>query len=210
MAIKTEEYSEPLSDVFAGALDADQDGEVSIQEILDRVADRGFGLLLFLFALPNLVPIMPPGSSGVFGAILMSIGLQMVFCKSRPWLPTRFRHYRLSPKIQGALQSKGVNLLKRMERFSRPRFSGLDTLLTRAIVGAIVMLLGLVLFSPLPFMNTLPAILIVLMAVGLMNRDGLLIGTGALLGVALLTALTFGFHWFVELGQMVKARLLGG
>jgi len=59
-------------------------------------------------------------------------------------------------------------------------------------------LLSLVLSSPMPFMNTLPALSVALIAVGLMNRDGYLMGAGCLLGVGVLLVVGLGFELLLQ------------
>ena len=46
---------------------------VTLGELVALLGNRSFGLLLLLFALPNLVPL-PPGSSTVFGLPLLLLG----------------------------------------------------------------------------------------------------------------------------------------
>lgn len=199
------EPSESLSELFASALDTDEDGNVTLAEVLDRVAERGFGLLLFVLGLPNLVPFLPPGSSGVFGALIILIGLQILVGLPRPWLPKRLRNYHLSPRVVQALQSRGVAFMKRLERISKPRWKNLENPVSMRVIALLVILLGLVLFSPLPLMNTLPAIIIMLMGIGLLNRDGLLLLIGILLSVALLAFIVFGFNLLISFGKWIKS-----
>ena len=50
-----------------------------------------------------------------------------------------------------------------------------------------VLLHGFVLLSPMPFLQTLPAIAVMILGVGLLNHDGLLLATGLMLSVGVLT-----------------------
>jgi len=199
--------SESLSELFASALDTDEDGQVTLAEVLDRVAERGFGLLLFVLGLPNLIPFLPPGSSGVFGALIILIGLQILLGLPRPWLPKRLQNYRLTPKVIHALQSRGVAFMKRLERISKPRWAKVENPVSMRIMALLVILLGLVLFSPLPLMNTLPAILIMLMGIGILNRDGLLLMAGMLFSAVLLVFLVFGFGLLISFGKWLRSQL---
>lgn len=68
--------SEPrLSEIFARTLDANADGVVVLGEVLDKAGDRGYGFLLILLAIPAFIPILPPGTSGVLGVLLIGVGL---------------------------------------------------------------------------------------------------------------------------------------
>jgi hypothetical protein len=57
---------------------------VALGEIVSTLNERSYGLLLILFALPNLVPIYRPGLSAVLGLPLAFIALQMILGRSRP------------------------------------------------------------------------------------------------------------------------------
>jgi hypothetical protein len=54
-------------------------------------------------------------------------------------------------------------------------------------VGFVVLLLGLLLLTPMPFLHTMPAIAVILLGLGLFNHDGVLVIVGILVatGVAL-------------------------
>jgi hypothetical protein len=184
--------NESLSQTLRSALDTNHDGQVTLGEVVDRVAERGFGLLLILLNLPMLVP-MPPGTSGPVGILLALLGAQMLLGAERPWLPARARAYRLSGKIVQTLQKSGVALMERVERFSRPRWTFVENPLMRRVIALITLCMGILLFLPIPGMNTFPAILLLILAVGLLNRDGILLLVGTVASASLLIALVVGF-----------------
>lgn len=181
---------EPLSAVL---LDELTEGEtVTLGELRDRLARRGFGLLMILLALPTLIPVLPPGSAAAIGLLYILLSLQMLFGKDEPWLPKRLSRYRLSARTIAALRTRGIPFLRRVERFSRPRPLLLDERIVSRGVAFIVLVLGIVLLSPLPFLNTLPALAVLLMGIGLLNRDGVFIAAGLLLTAVVLLAIGFG------------------
>jgi hypothetical protein len=122
------------------------------------------------------------------------LSLQMLFGRDEPWLPARLSRYRLSARTITALRTRGVPFLRRIERFSRPRLLPFDDRITSRGVAVIVLLLGIVLVPPFPFLNTLPALAVLIMGIGLLNRDGLFIVIGGLLtaGVILVAGFQVG------------------
>jgi hypothetical protein len=50
-------------------------------------------------------------------------------------------------------------------------------------VGVMVFLMGLVLLSPLPGLNTLPAVSVMLIGIGLLNRDAVFVLAGLTVGL---------------------------
>lgn len=181
---------EPLSAVLLDELTEDE--TVTLGELRDRLARRGFGLLMILLALPTLIPVLPPGSAAAIGLLYILLSLQMLFGKDEPWLPKRLSRYRLSTRTIAALRTRGIPFLRRVERFSRLRPLLLDERIVSRGVAFIVLVLGIVLLSPLPFLNTLPALAVLLMGIGLLNRDGVFIAAGLLLTAVVLLAIGFG------------------
>ncbi|MCS7066888.1 MAG: exopolysaccharide biosynthesis protein [Fimbriimonadales bacterium] len=194
-----------LSELFSAALDTDADGTVSLEEVLVRAGDRSYGIMLLVLAIPCFIPVLPPGTSGVVGALMILVALQLLFGRRQLWLPVRWRRKRLAPATVQALQTKGVALLQRIERVSYPRGRWLtrNGLILRSS-ALMVILLSLVLSSPMPFMNTLPALAIALIAVGLMNHDGYLLLAGNLLGLVVLAIVGLGLGTLLNLWRWVR------
>ncbi len=171
----------PLSAILLDELTEDE--PVTLGELRDRLARRGFGLLMIVLALPTFIPFLPPGSAAVIGLLYVLLSLQMLFGKDEPWLPKRIGQYRLSARTITALRTRAIPFLRRVERFSRPRALPLDEPVVSRGVALVVLVLGVVLFAPVPFLNTLPALAVLLMGIGLLNRDGIFIAAGFLLTV---------------------------
>jgi len=161
--------------------------EVTIGDIVDHIASRGFGFLLVALALPTLIPVLPPGSATLIGLVYVLLAFQMLSGAQRPWLPSRVRAYRLSRQTIVKLRQIGVKTFERIERLSRARAMFLPDRITARVVAVAVLLHGFVLLSPMPFLHTLPAISVMILGVGLLNRDGLLLATGLILSIGVLT-----------------------
>jgi hypothetical protein len=173
--------------------------------VVDKVAERGFGLLFTLLALPTMIPVLPPGASAVVGAMYALLGLQMLLGLPHPWLPRRVRGYVLSSRVVAGLQGRGIVLMEYLERFSRPRWAFFEKQPVPRLVALLVIAIGIVLFLPLPFMNTLPALGLMFIGIGLINRDGVFILLGSLLNLGLLLFLLFFGHLLVKLYGVLKA-----
>lgn len=187
-----------LSASLRAALDTDGDGHVTVGEVLDRVAERGFGLLLFMVALPTMIPVLPPGASGVVGMMYILLGLQLVAGLPYPWLPRRMRAHRLSPKVIVALRERGLAVMERIERLTRPRLLLLEGGIALRLLAVLIVLNGVILFLPVPFMNTLPAIGMMLIGIGLLNRDGLFLLVGGGIGAATITIVITSAHLLIK------------
>lgn len=173
----------PLSAVIEAVLRDAERSTVRLGDLIDRTADRGYGLLLVLLGLPMLIPFLPPGSSTVVGPLYAAFAVQMLSGTRRPWVPRRFRNWVLTGRTLEALRRRGVPLVRFIERFSRPRGTRVNERVVLRASGVMIFLMGLVLLSPLPLMNTVPAISVMLMGIGLLNRDALFMLAGLLVGV---------------------------
>ncbi|MBS3947536.1 MAG: exopolysaccharide biosynthesis protein [Dethiobacter sp.] len=185
-------HDEPLSSVLQSVLDVRKSGHISVGELMSRVAERGFGLLLVVLALPTLFPILPPGSAATVGFLYILIGFQMLVGRPYPWLPQRVKNYKLSEKTALKLRERGVAFFKKLERFSRSRWFFVEGKIMLRVVAITIIIMGFILFTPLPFMNTLPAFAVMLLGTGLLNRDGIFLLAGLLLSFGLLGFIYFG------------------
>jgi len=196
---------ELLSAIIAETLD---DEVVTLGALADRAARHGFGLLMIVLSLPTLFPALPPGLAPFVGFLYVVLAAQMLIGLERPWLPARVRRYRLSARAKQMLRQRGVRFLRRVEQFTRPRQLWIpDAVLTR-VVAIAVLLLGIALFSPLPFFHLLPALTVMILGFGLINRDASFLAGGLALTAGAVSVAVVGaeklavlLHWFLGRGQ---------
>lgn len=158
---------------------ADRDS-VSIGEIVDVFGTRAFGALLFIFALPNLLPL-PPGSSTILGAPLLLLTPQVAFGVDAPWLPKAVDARRISGADLGRVFGRLLPWVERFEKISRPRIAPVFNPFGQRMIGAICSVLAFVLILPIPLGNLLPALTIGIFGFSLFQRDGLFAVAGYVL-----------------------------
>lgn len=154
---------------------------VTLRRLLVLVGEHGMLFLCALLTIPFLIPVSIPGVSTVFGAaiILISLGITM---NRLPWLPDRLMDRELDAvKLSGILR-RGADVVARVEAYIRPRMGAItDGPVASRINGLALIFSGVLLMAPLgliPFSNTLPAFAILLLAVGMSQRDGLVVIAG--------------------------------
>ena len=155
---------------------------ISVADLLKAMGDRALAALLFVFALPNVLPT-PPGTSTLLGAPLVFLAAQLALGR-RPWLPALIAKRSMSRDDFRTLVRRTLPWLVRAERLLRPRASGFALAPMEYVVGFICLLLAVVLVLPIPFGNMLPALAICLMALGILERDGLWVVAGLVAAVA--------------------------
>jgi hypothetical protein len=169
----------PLS-VLLRILSSDLNLErISVGDLLSALGDRALGALMFVFAIPNVLPT-PPGTSAVLGAPLIFLAAQVTFGR-KPWLPAIITRRSMSREDFHALIHRIAPWLERAEKLLKPRASVLAMPPMEYVVGLVCLLLALVLVLPIPLGNMFPALAISLMALGLLERDGLWVSAGVIM-----------------------------
>ena len=149
---------------------------LSLGELLDVFSDEGLLLLTILLTLVFLIPVSIPGVSTVFGAAILLVGVSRLI--NRPlWLPQRVKYKALpAARLRPGLTA-GLVWVRRMEKISRPHRLRLfvDGPGQGVINNLAFILAALLLMAPfgfVPFSNTLPALALLLYAIGFIQRDG--------------------------------------
>jgi hypothetical protein len=165
---------------------------VTLHEVLGLLHGRGYVLLVMLLALPFCTPVPLPGLSTPFGLIITIIGARLAL-GAKPWLPRRLLNTRLPPKIFARVFAVTRKIILGFERLLRPRLLWVTGSPRREqlhgvpiVICASMLLLPL----PVPFSNVVPAWGIMLIAGGLLERDGAFILAGYV--AALFTLAFFG------------------
>jgi len=179
---------------------------ISLAELKHALQSRGSAMLLILLALPFCF-VAIPGLSMPFGIAISLIGACLAIGREA-WLPRFIMNRRLSTARSDQLLIGAIKIARRLEKFVRPRLrflhagAGMSRLIGFGIVIAGV---GLMLPLPIPFSNSIPAWAVVLLAVGMMEKDGLCVLLGHLtaMGTWVFIGLTSafavgGFRWLFD------------
>jgi hypothetical protein len=162
---------------------------VELSAIVTFIGRRSAGGLLLVFAAPLMLPVPMPGVAAVFGVPLMVISAQLLLGRRHIWLPARLAHRSIARTEFAAIVERARPTLRRLELIARPRVGWLAGEWTIVPIGAICLLLAVIITLPVPFGHMLPGAAISLLALGLLERDGLVVGLGlvvALVAIGLL------------------------
>lgn len=153
--------------------------DVSLGSVLLALKDRGFGIFMILFALPNAVI---PGISFVLGAPVLLFALQLASGRETVWLPDFMSRRTLSPMLFAKIAGRVEKFLLWIEKRSKPRWTWLVSGSGERVLGAYIAVVAGFLMLPVPFGNPLPALGISFMSAGLIEKDGKAAATGMVLG----------------------------
>jgi len=153
----------------------------TFREIAQVIGERAFGALLFLFALPNLIPI--PGISTVFGILIGIIAIQLMLGSRTIWLPRKVAERGVSRDALAAVIDRTMPRMQRVERILRPRLNFLCLGVGERLIGVFCLAMALILMLPLVLNNLFPALAAAAFALGIIERDGVAVIAGYLLSV---------------------------
>jgi len=168
----------------------------TLGNLTELFGPRSFALVfVLLMALPAL-PVPTGGATHVFEVVTMLVALQLVVGRRCIWLPARWQRLQLAGPSRQKLLNALLRRIRWLERFSRPRATSLfDHRATTSAFGLLVFALTLSAFLAPPFsgLDTLPSLGVVVIGLGVLNRDIVLALAGAVIGaVGVATVLALG------------------
>ncbi len=204
-----EQHIKPLSEILQSVINTLQGHQqISLKELLEMIGEHGLLMLCILLCLPFLLPVSVPGISTVFGLVIILIGVGIMLNRLPP-IPERLLHKTFSATQLAATLEKGLGLIQKIEKMSYPRLTKFtEGVSMNRFNGFMLIFAGVLLMFPLsfiPFSNTLPGWGIILLAAGMLQRDGYLVLAGY--GFIVATTLYFSvLAWLAAAGIM---RLVG-
>ena len=187
---------QPLSENLQDLLRKDPAlGHITLNRLLDKTGGRGLYLVMILLNLPFLVPVPLPGVSVVFGLVCLFLSVRLAF-DLPPRLPRFVGERELPGEKMRIVLVASVRILKFLEKYVRPRRTQWMTWRTArfgnaALLAFLSFLLALPIPPVPPLTNLLPGYSIVLLAVAMMEEDGVIIWLGY--GMSILTTAYFIF-----------------
>jgi len=191
---------------FQGSLAGDT---ISIAEVMEAFHERGFGILLLIFAMPMALPLpVPPGINIALATPLIFLTVQQMLGRRHVWLPKAWRKKNISKAKMDSILGSAIPFLQKLEILTKPRLSFLTTHHAQMVIGFLGLMMALTACIPLPLTNTVPSFAIVIMALGVLMRDGLAVSVGALIGVTWVSMLAVAAFLFGTEGiDMIKEAI---
>lgn len=194
----------PLSEQLGRLLERDP-ADLTANRVIQGTEGRGLYLLMILLSLPFVAWVSVPGMSTVLGPMIAIQALRLALRKS-PRLPRSLGDRVLPPRIKIVILAGGMKFCRLLEKVVRPRRTVWMSWRVASTINALLILLNALLLAlPLPSppfigSNALPCYAIILLAVSMMEEDGVMIWFGYLAS-AVSTA------YFVFFGTMIVRHL---
>jgi len=182
-------------------------------DLVERLHERGIGMLLFIFALPAALPIPALGINVIIALPLLLLTAQQAMGRHSVWIPEKIKYKSISRAQFEKFLNSALPFVKKLEILVKPRMEFVTQGVFSRMVGFAGLIMALSVCVPLPLTNTVPSFGIALMALGVLTRDGLAVLTGMMIGLAWVTLLVFvigfiGIEGLDLIKETIKSYLL--
>ena len=183
------------------------DGDKTLGSLISLFEEKSFALLFVLLLGVPALPLPTGGVTHVFEIIAMLVALQLIAGRDQIWLPQRWCRLELAGESQGRFIAGLMKMIRWLERFSRPRLRFLfDHRLSNIVFGLLVIggSLGAFLAPPFTGLDTLPALGVVLLSLGVLLEDIVFVLVALIVGVAgLVLEVVLGKAAIHEVGKLI-------
>jgi hypothetical protein len=183
------------------------DGDRSLGSLIDVFGEKSFAILFVLLLGVPALPLPTGGATHVFEIIAVLLGLELIAGRDQIWLPQRWRKLELAGRRQQRFITALMKMIRRLERFSRPRLRFLfDHRLSNIVFGLLVIggSAGAFLAPPFTGLDTLPSLGVVLLSLGVLLEDFLVVVVALIVGVSgVMLEIVLGKAAINGLGQLI-------
>lgn len=171
----------------------------TVEEIVRSLGDESFGTSLMFFAIPEVLPIPIPAISALVVLPTAAISAQMIRGRKQIKLPGYILKRSVPRKaLAGAIYAI-LPVLERAEKRSKRRLEWATDAKAQRLLGLFIFLLSMAIAVPIPGFNMPQAIAIFVIGLGLVEKDGLIVAAGVVIGLLsllLLGGVLFGLFSF--------------
>jgi hypothetical protein len=162
------------------------DSDKTLGSLIDLFEEKSFAILFVVLLGVPALPLPTGGATHVFEIISVLLALQLIVGRKEIWLPERWKKIQLAGPKQQKFLNGLMRLIRRLERFSKPRFRFLfEQRFSPNVFGLLVVGGAVAAFLAPPFtgLDTLPALGVVLLSLGVLLEDFLIVVIGLAIGV---------------------------
>jgi hypothetical protein len=192
MAAEPQLAPERVSDELERWLRGDQ--PKTLGSLIDVFGERSFAIVFVLLMAVPALPLPTGGVTHVFEVITMLLALELIVGRRTIWLPRRWRKLPIGGESKEKFIDALLRRIRSLERVSRPRGRRLfGHRLSASVFGLAALGLALSAFLAPPFsgLDTLPAIGLVVLALGYLMTDVAVSAAGAVIGLAGVASVIF-------------------
>ena len=144
---------------------------LTVEDLINAFGSQGFGLMFIVMALPLTIPL-PPGLGFIPAALLCVWSFQRMLGGTTPWVPKAIGKWEISQTLISKIDAKALPLCARLERYflncSQPNMLNEPEI---RLASLAVVLMSMLIMLPTPFLNTIPAVIIILTGLTILNSN---------------------------------------
>jgi hypothetical protein len=162
-------------------------GDKTLGGLIALFEEKSFAILFVLLLGVPALPLPTGGATHVFEVIAVLLALQLIAGRDQIWLPQRWCRLELAGPRQQRFLGGLMRMIRRLERLSRPRLRFLfDHRASNIVFGVLVVggSAGAFLAPPFTGLDTLPALGVVLLSLGVLLEDFVLVVVAVAVGAA--------------------------
>lgn len=163
------------------------DGDKTLGSLIGLFEEKSFAVLFVLLLGVPALPLPTGGATHLFEIIAVLLALQLIAGREEIWLPQRWCALELAGDKQQRFLAGLMKLIRRLERFSRPRLRFLfDHRLSNVVFGLLVIggCVGAFFAPPFTGLDTLPSLGVVLLSLAVLLEDIVIVVVAIVVGVA--------------------------
>jgi hypothetical protein len=162
------------------------DGDKTLGSLVEMFGEKSFALLFVILLAPASLPLPTGGATHVLEIAAMLFAVQLIVGRDEIWVPRRWRKTQLAGEGQRRVVTRLLRVIRWLERFSRPRARFLfEHRLGNIVFGVLVVGFSAAAFFAPPFtgLDTLPALAVVLLSLGVLMEDIVVVVAALVLGL---------------------------
>jgi hypothetical protein len=161
------------------------EGDKTLGSIIDVFGEKSFAVLFVVLMGVPALPLPTGGATHVLEVVTVLLALELCVGRDKVWLPQRWRDLELGGGKRQGFVERLIRLIRWLERFSRPRARFLfHHRVSKVVFGVLVVVGAVVAFVAPPFsgLDTLPALGVVLISIGVLLEDVVIVAVGLVVG----------------------------
>jgi hypothetical protein len=162
------------------------DGDKTLGSLIELFERKSFAILFVLLLGVPALPLPTGGATHVFEVIAALLAAELIVGRKEIWLPERWRRLELAGERKERFIGGLMKMIRRLERISRPRLRFLfDHRLSNVVFGLLVIggSAGAFFAPPFTGLDTLPALGVVLLSLGVLLEDIVVVIAALVVGV---------------------------
>ena len=163
------------------------EGDKTLGSLIEVFERKSFAIVFVLLLGVPALPLPTGGATHVFEIIAALLALQLIVGRDQIWLPQKWCKLQLAGPKQQKFIAGLMKLIRRLERLSRPRLRFLfQHRVSNSVFGVLALggTAGAFFAPPFTGLDTLPALGVVLLSLGVLLEDVIVVALGLVVGVA--------------------------